>query len=239
MYTYTHIHIYTYVHIYYTYIGTEHLSGSQKFGKSRNLTTFENIYVAQYRYSNPVLVFYTCTGVLWHFLYRSIKVRQTLIYNDNNLYPLKTVLFFTFHSLFHHLSTRKLAQLWSQASQINGVAPVEKKLSNRALPQNDHSPVSIILWDTQTYIYTVKPLWSRTSTDQPLTYIVGFIWLPNDCQYDTIVMTFEFRKSSTTLIRPFKVASNVSRFREVLLYSKERFYCTVKPLHIDRWRDRH
>ena len=54
------------------------------------------VIVVQYMYSVPVQ----------GFLNRLIRVRQTLLYKYVNLYLLKIVSLFTFHSLFYILSTR-------------------------------------------------------------------------------------------------------------------------------------
>ena len=73
------------------------------------------------------------TSILRRILKRLIKVRQTLLYKYINLYPLKTVSLFTFHSLFcilkYHIyavsrNPENPAHLWFQAHKMNGLVPV-------------------------------------------------------------------------------------------------------------------
>ena len=60
----------SYIYKIYIIQVLNHLSGSQKFGMSRNLAIFETIYVR-------VQVFYT--GILRRILNRLIKVKQTML----------------------------------------------------------------------------------------------------------------------------------------------------------------
>ena len=92
----TYIYIYRYLYIYRINGSVpNHLSGTQKIGNSRNLAIF----------CGTVQVFYICSGILRRNFNRLIKVRQTLFYEYINLYLLKAISLFTFHSLFYILST--------------------------------------------------------------------------------------------------------------------------------------
>ena len=61
-------------------------------------------------------------------------------------------------------------------------------------------------------------LYLTTSTYRPLSYVVHFILVPNDCPCNTIVLIFLLPKPTSSLNGPFKVGPMVCRFIEVLLH---------------------
>ena len=91
-----------------------HLSRSQKLGNSRNPG-----YLLKYK-CGTVQVFSTCSAIL-RTLNRLIKVRQTLLCKHINLYLLKTVSLFTFHSLLYILHT--IFSLYPEIQKIQKFSP--------------------------------------------------------------------------------------------------------------------